>query len=296
VIGGQSFHIFYNGGDGNDVTLVKDTTPPVIGTSAATEMVTGFGTVNVKNCANATVPGTVMISVQASDNCGLTGTPVVGLTNGVNGELALFAGESPLGTFNYTWTVTTTTANGTWTATVTASDRVNSTISSFTLCVNTRQITGQVQLQNFRGTGTVPAHTRMVRFVATQVPMVGTPTVLKTWNLTLSNVTGDTFNYTLSDVPADTTHLSAKTAWNLRRRLPVPFDVNSQSVVNFSGGNQLPAGDMNGDNRVQTLDYGILSANWLTSNAVADLNGDGAVQTLDYGLLSLNWLTTGDPE
>jgi hypothetical protein len=53
---------------------------------------------------------------------------------------------------------------------------------------------------------------------------------------------------------------------------------------------------MNGDNRVQTLDYGILSLNWLTTNPVADLNGDGVVQTLDYGLLSLNWLTPGDPQ
>jgi len=201
-----------------------DTTPPAIGAITASQ-----GMVDVKNCANDTLQGVVTITVVASDNCSLlNGHPSVNLVNGVNTASATFV--SGTGTvpdpFIYTWTVGPATANGTWTATVTAADGCNSVSSTFTLCVNKSQITGQLQLESFVGTGTLPtAHTRTVTFVASSGPF-GSPTVLKTWVVTLSNVTGDTFDYSLSDVPAGTTHLSAKTDWNKRRKLPATFDVN----------------------------------------------------------------------
>jgi hypothetical protein len=155
--------------------------------------------------------------------------------------------------------------------------------------VNKFQITGTVALQDFVGTGTVPLHSRVVTFFASG----GITT--KSWSLLLTNVSGTNFSYTLTDVPGGTTLLSAKTAWNLRKRLPAAFDVNGQSVINFTGADFLRGGDMNGDNSVQFLDYSILSANWFSVSPVADLNGDGFVQLLDYSLLSVNWFTSGDP-
>jgi hypothetical protein len=192
-------------------------------------------------------------------------------------------------TYTYEWTVTATTVNGTWTAIVSAADTCNTTTTTFSLCVNKYQITGIVALQDFVGTGTVPLHSRVVTFFAS-----GGMTT-KSWSLLLTNVSGTNFNYTLTDVPGGTTLLSAKTDWNLRKRLPAVFDVNGQAVVNFTGANFLHGGDLNGDNSVQFLDYGVLGANWFTVNPVADLNGDGFVQILDYSLLSINWFTAGDP-
>src|SRR5262249_28073451 len=160
-------------------------------------------------------------------------------TNGVASAIATFVNESPPGTFNYTWTVTAGTAPGTWTATVAASDTTNTTTATFTLCVDQTQITGLVQLDSFTGTGTVPLHTRTVTFVATDGPGGGA-TVLKTWVLALSNVSGDTFSYTLTGIPGATAGLSAKTDWNERKKLPVTLVLGNASGVNFTGPKLLP--------------------------------------------------------
>ena len=60
--------------------------------------------------------------------------------------------------------------------------------------------------------------------------------VLKIWNLTLSftnaNFTIGSSPYTLTDVPEGTAHISAKTAWSLRRRLDVTFTNNQASSNN----------------------------------------------------------------
>src|SRR5205085_5704334 len=136
--------------------------------------------------------GTVNISVAASDNCSLVnGHPSISLTNGVNTATATFVNESPTGTFHYTWTVGPATANGTWTATVAASDLCNLTTAAFTLCIDNSLVTGQVELEGFVGTGTIPLHSRTATFVATDAPGTG-GTVLKTWTLSLTNVSGDT--------------------------------------------------------------------------------------------------------
>src|SRR5206468_2642200 len=77
---------------------VTDIEPPVVSTITATET-QGGSPVNVKNCANTTVQGTVNISVLASDICGLSGSPAITLVNGTNTQTATFVNESPAGTF-----------------------------------------------------------------------------------------------------------------------------------------------------------------------------------------------------
>ncbi len=273
-----------------------DNTAPVIGTITAVQ-----GSSNVKNCANTALQGVVNISVVANDNCGLTGNPVVTMANGSNTDAATFDhADLGSGTYYYTWSVPACAANGTWTVNVAASDTVQTTNSSFTICVNKTQITGQLQLDRFVGA------TRDVVFVATTNWGVTNYTVLKTWTNTLSfsgshptgggDVVGGTATYTLTGVPTGANGLSAKTAWNLRRKLSLTVDGCSQAVADFTGDNQLNGGDMNGDNCVRLSDYLILGDNWLSFNPVADLNGNSQVDFYDYMILYLNYYTTGDPQ
>src|SRR5439155_11651878 len=102
----------------------------------------------------------------------------------------------------------------------------NGTLS---VTAGTKEVTGQVELEGFVGTGTTPLHTRTVTFVASG----GASS--QTWVLTLTNTAGAVFSYTLNGVPEGTTAISAKTHWNLRRKLSVTFDSNNQATANFTG-------------------------------------------------------------
>ncbi len=101
--------------------------------------------------------------------------------------------------------------------------------------------------------------------------------------------------YKLINLPEGTTGLSAKTAWSLRTRLPVSLNANGQAVLDFDGDTVLRAGDLDGSNSINVLDYAILKVNWFTANPAADVNGDGVVNTLDYALMKANWFAVGDP-
>ncbi len=278
-----------------------DNTAPVIGAITVTQT-QGGGPVNVKDQTCAVAPvlqGVVVITVDASDDCSLVnGKPVVTLTNGVNVAVATCVATN-INTFTFEWTVNNTTAGGVWYATVGASDLCNSTTANFTVCVNQSQITGLLQLEGFVGTGTNVNHSRVVTFVLT-----GGTTVTNT--LSLTNVSGDTFSYTLVSVPAGTTGVSAKTAWNLREKLAVVFDVNNQAVANFTGNpldgwsdasdHYLRGGDLNGNNQVSFNDYSILGNNYFTFTTTADITGNGIVNLGDYNILSANWFSAGDPQ
>jgi len=282
-----------------------DNSPPVIGTITATEVQPNVvGPVDVKNCASNTFQGVVNISIVAADNCSIVGGhPSVTLTNGLNNDSAVFVNESPSGTFNYTWTVGPGTATGTWTATVAASDLCNTVTANFTLCVDISQVTGQVQLEGFTGTGTVPLNTRTVTFVATTNwitpgPVTNT-TVLKTWVLPLSNGGGDTFSYTLTGIPLNANALSAKTDWTVRSKLPMTLDIHGNAAgVDFTStfAKMLRGGDLNGNNAITFNDYSILASHFFVPFPAADINGDGTVNLFDYVILSNNFLSGGDSQ
>ena len=276
-------------GNSNFVTYntAIDNVAPTIGTITALQNAS-----DVKNCANTVLQGTVNISVTASDNCSLIANPALTLVNGANNATASFVNESPSGTFNYSWNVTSSTANGTWTVTAAASDTVQTTTSSFTICVNKAEITGQVQLDSFVGAS------RDVVFVATTnwvVSGVTNSTVLQTWTNTLSFTSG-VANFSLDGLAAGVNGLSAKTSWNLRRKLAVSFDSDSQAVVAFTGVSQLAGADLNGDNVVNLGDYLILGHNFFSTYAPADIDGNGQVDLDDYMILYNNYFTGGDPQ
>jgi hypothetical protein len=56
----------------------------------------------------------------------------------------------------------------------------------------------------------------------------------------------------------------------------------------------LLAGDLDGNNAVNSLDYSAMNGKWYMSDMVADLNRDGIVNALDFSLLNKNWMRSGE--
>ena len=135
-------------------------------------------------------------------------------------------------------------------------------------------------------------------FKATQT-LGGATNLLATWNEPLTFAAGgDSYgvaSFTLTNVPAGTTHLSAKSPWNLRKRLPVPF-LAGASTASFTGDSLLPGGDINGSDLVDIEDYFQLAASWYQADASSDIDGSGLVDIDDYFILSDHWYQASEPE
>ncbi len=275
-----------------------DGTPPLLDIASAQqrsqELLVSLGS------TTTAILGTVNIQVTASDpasagQSGLTAPPTVTVTpNGGTPETATYVNENPVGTFNYTWTVLTTTPNGVATINTSASDRADNTATdSDTFNINKNQVTGQVELEGFTGAS------RTVTFVATGGSSA------KTWDLNLTGWALGKTSYTLTEVPEGTTAVSAKAAWNLREKLDLTL-VDGQGTADFVGDgtsgwsdatdHYLRGGDLTGSNSVNVQDYAILKKYWLSTSPIADITGDGAVNTSDYTVMKLNWYRVGDPQ
>ena len=156
-------------------------------------------------------------------------------------------------------------------------------------------LSGSVALEGFAGPARNGTGNRWVSFKASD----DSGTVLAAWDRELSFAGGadggGVAGYTLTNLPPGTTRLSAKTAWHLRKRLPVAL-TNGQVVAHFAGPSALPAGDLDGSNLVDIGDYFLMAASWYQPDAVADLDGSGLVDVEDYFLLSNHWYEQGDPE
>ena len=158
--------------------------------------------------------------------------------------------------------------------------------------IGLQPVTGQVALDGYMGLPPLGVGVREVTFTATATNGVK----LESWTLPL-NFTNGVASYTLS-VAATAANLSAKTAWNLRQRLPVVFSGGS-ATVDFMGANLLRAGDLDGSNAVGLGDYFLLVSLWYQSapaGTAADIDGNGVVDLDDYFLLSNRWGAAGDAE
>ncbi len=226
-------------------------------------------------------------ALDASDDLVLTADNGVTVLNSSNYTVS--ASES-LGVVTYTVTLTVpvTATTGTYAVEATVLDRsgnqsAEALLGSFVIA---NEAIATVQLQSFGAT------TRNVTFVATN----GGGSVLATWTKTITNFSGGIGSVALENVPAGTAAISAKTAWTLRSKVPASFSPEGVGAVSLTGGDLLKAGDLTGDNVVNTLDYSVLRFNWLTINATADVTGDGIVNTGDYNPLQANFYTVGDPQ
>ena len=169
---------------------------------------------------------------------------------------------------------------------------------SFTIQVQQCQVTGLVAMEFYTG----PAHdgngTRAVTFTISHVE-AGVTNYLGTRTNTLTFAPGadgyGVASFVLTNVPLTATHVSAKTAWSLRKRLPLTFSGNV-APANFTGSNALLGGDLDNSNGVDLADYYQMAFAWYTAQPAEDIDGNGVVDMDDYFILANHFNQTGDPE
>jgi len=282
-----------------------DVTPPVINIVSITQ-----GGEDLIGCSINAIQGEVLVEVQPSDAKSGLGTFTFSAKDSAGNDIPVDPPvPGPGGT--YRLTIDETTANGTATVTVSVCDKAvvpNCSSDSDSFCISKNEITGLITLQSLNP-GSLGRY-REVTFKATDAG----GNVIKTWKITIHFDQGvKTATYTLTDVPAGTAALSAKTNWNLRRKI-CGLDMsanNGQAVADFINSNQLLGGDIDGksvssdvlgDNICNILDYGCLKANWHKNEndnpecTIADINGDGLINLNDYTIIRLNFFVMGDPE
>ena len=159
-----------------------------------------------------------------------------------------------------------------------------------TLTVIDQTVNGVVEMEFYAGLAHNGIGSRPVTLKGTDA----TNGPLATWNLPL-NFTNGSASFSLAHAPLGLAHLSAKTAWHLRTRLPVVF-VNGVASVNFTSANALRGGDLDGSNLVDLADYYRLAASWYLPDPGADINGSGSVDSDDYFIMANRWQQSGDPE
>ena len=197
----------------------------------------------------------------------------------------LFDAASYLGSFATT-NLPALTGNKVWDTTKLA---VDGTIA----VKQTYQISGQVALEAYVGPARDGHGVRPVTFTVTD----NATNLLGTWTLPLTFAPGaggyGVAPYTLTNLPAGITNLSAKAAWNLRKRQAITF-TSGVATANFTGASLLPGGDINNDDTVDLADYFQLLGVWYLSDPAADIDGSGIVDLDDYFILASHWLEVSD--
>lgn len=84
--------------------------------------------------------------------------------------------------------------------------------------------------------------------------------------------------------------ISVFSQYYLRKKL-LNYNLATGANINPS---VLPAGDLNGDSIINSLDWSVMRPNWLLSNNISDINKDGIVNSVDRSFLVKNWLQSGN--
>jgi hypothetical protein len=107
-----------------------------------------------------------------------------------------------------------------------------------------------------------------------------------------TDANGNLSNFPLTGAsPGTTYNLLVKPKSWLRKQQQLTL-VTGLNSIDFQS--SFIAGDINGDNRINILDFTLLSNAFGTANSAADLNGDGTVNILDFTLLSNGFGNFGD--
>lgn len=248
-----------------------------------------------------TLQGTLEISASAFD--ALAGiddadavVTLVGPTTYTAGQVLVTnpgptVGSDVYTTYGYEYEVTSTTLNGDYDVVFTVTDRSGNLTSTVLgeITINKNQLTTTLELEGL----VVAPVTRNVTFVFTDN---GNVLETRTESVVFTNGVG---TVTFTDVNGETDQISAKTATHLRERMPVVF-TDGQASVTYP--DELPGGDLNGDNIVNLLDYAVLKFYWLNvvgtvpAAAAAEITGDGSVNMTDYQILQSNFYQQGDPQ
>ena len=76
-------------------------------------------------------------------------------------------------------------------------------------------------------------------------------------------------------------------------RLLANIDLISTSILNANIP-ILPAGDFNGDQLINSIDFSYMNDRWGTADSLSDINRDGVINSLDFAYISSNWLLSGE--
>lgn len=161
------------------------------------------------------------------------------------------------------------------------------TVRQATFSVGHPTVAGTVTLQDLRS----PAVPGQVVRVLVREP--GTTTLVQTVDVTL----GTAGAFTFQAPRAGTFDLAFQGSRWLRRSVPGVAVTSAGASVSTS----LVNGDIDGNNRVDGIDYLRLAQSFRRSsgqagfNPAADLNGDNRVDGLDYLILARNFRRVGDP-
>ncbi|WP_367871459.1 right-handed parallel beta-helix repeat-containing protein [Luteolibacter sp. Populi] len=281
----------------NSAVLVVDGTDPVFAAGATATQIQSALPVDVLQDGVYTRQGTVTITFDAYDELAgvenpdvsveLVGSPAT-LPASLVSSSPVLVGDLTYTRYVFQVAVSVATPDGPYDVNAHVMDRSG---NAALLAI------GALEISKFRVNVTVAldslvtaAINRTVVFVATNA----SGTVLATWTIPVPFV-GGLGSTMIEGIPAGTANISAKTAWNLRRRLPASFDSTGLATVSFTGPNLLRGGDLNGNNVVTSTDYNIVVALFASANPQADINGNGFVNSTDYNILVANWLTGGDP-
>jgi len=279
--------------------ITVDGTEPEIDNFTATQTQEA-GAVDVFEPGVITHQGTVTFTVDATDALAgiddadviltltLKSDPGVTLTSVLAGKTAMEVGGVAWTRYTFTTEIVPGTVNGVYEAVAKVLDRSGNLsdelIGEFTVQKN--QVAVTVQLQG----GAAGPFTRDVVFTAA----TGALGELKVWTKAVEFTDG-VGTVTLLEAPDGMVYLDAKTDWTLRVRVGCAPDGDGQSTAAFTDSSQLPGGDLNGDNRVNMLDYAILRYFWYTAETKADITGDSSVNLSDFNVLQSNWYGMGAP-
>jgi Bacterial Ig domain/Dockerin type I domain len=246
-------------------TLDIDSVPPTVAITAP---------------ANAsTVSGNITLSANANDNVAVAG-------------VSFFIDSTSIGQEDTSAPYslifdTKTAANGTHRITAVARDTGNNNANASVIIIiaNSYTFTAPTKIKislegasSFGTSGTL------------QIISPLSKTVIKELNI-ITNASGD-YTLTLTGVPQNV-DLKFVAAGYLAR-IVYGVDLNSTAAKNGIVFPVLLAGDLDGNNQVNSLDFSIMNTGWYSTSALADINKDGMVNTIDYSLLNTNWQKIGD--
>ena len=91
-------------------------------------------------------------------------------------------------------------------------------------------------------------------------------------------------------IPAGTYDIRVASSYSLSRKMIGALLASGATLT-------LPtlfAGDLDQNNAVNTLDWGMMNTKWFTNDPVADINQDTLVNTIDFSYMNRNWGRTGE--
>lgn len=190
---------------------------------------------------------------------------------------------------------------GTYTFTIEATNSGGNVISSYTttftiILGTTNSITGIVLPPSLTLAANTVSPGKPASLSGVAVPSSTISIVTASQGSLQADVTATTtanqsgaWSYTLGTTgfPVDTYQIKA-------RSLVTGLSASNFSSIAYLGVGEAPVpkskkGDLNGDGKVNLVDFSILLVHWGTSFALADLNGDGVVNLVDFSILLSNW-------